>query len=410
MSNLLHQAITQLGEAAQVGGFNREFVDRMESVNRHVHVNIPVMMDDGTQRFFEGFRSQHNNFRGPYKGGIRFHHEVNMDEVQALSFWMTFKSAVVDVPFGGGKGGVIVNPKSLSKAELERLARGYVGKTCRLLGPETDVPAPDVGTDSEIMDWMLGEYERRVGHKAPAAFTGKSIERGGSEGRVEATGLGGGVVMRQLLGESMAEGGLRSVAIQGFGNVALHFAGAIQDLPLKIVAVSDSQGAIYNKDGLDITAVEKFKRENGTVCGYPESELISNEALLELPVDILVPSALEGVLTKKNAARVEAKCIIEMANGPTTPEADAIFEERSIAVVPDILANSGGVCVSYFEWYQNLHGERWKKEKVLVQLTGHMEQAFDAVREVREKYVCSWRTAAYIVALKRLEEAEEGSP
>lgn len=406
MSNLFQQAVTQLGRAAQKGGFPREFVDRLASVNRYVHVNIPITMDDGSQRFFEGFRSQHNNLRGPYKGGIRFHQEVNLEEVQALSLWMTFKNAVVDVPFGGGKGGVIVNPKSLSVGELERLSRGYVGKLCRLLGAQFDVPAPDVNTNGQIMGWMLDEFEKRIEKKAPAAFTGKLIEQGGSEGRVEATGYGGAAVLKKYL-ERKNTSGTITAAIQGFGNVATYFAEALKDMPIKIVAVSDSKGGIYSEQGLDMSAIEEHKKETGSVCGFPGSELISNEQLLVLPVDVMVPAALENVFTEKNAESVQAKMILEMANGPTTPEADAVFEKRGIDVVPDILANSGGVCVSYFEWYQNLHDERWGKDRVLMKLYEKMQKAFDSVQEAKGRYAASWREAAYIVALKRLEEAEK---
>jgi glutamate dehydrogenase len=404
--NPFENAMIQLGKAAQLSGFDREFIDRMASINRYVHVNIPVAMDDGTQRFFEGFRSQHNNLLGPYKGGIRFHPDVNLDEIKALSFWMTFKNAVANVPFGGGKGGVIVNPKSLSEGELERLSRGYVAKMCRLLGPDADVPAPDVNTDGRIMSWMLDEYEKLVGRSAPAAFTGKPIPRGGSEGRVKATGYGGGVVLRSVL-EEMAGEDLRTIAIQGFGNVATHFAEALMGLPFKIVALSDSHGGIYNKEGFTVEEVEEFKKKNGTVCGFPGSELVSNHELLELPVDIIVPAALENVLTEKNAGDVQAKLIFEMANGPTTPEADHIFEQKGIRVIPDILANCGGVVVSYFEWYQNIHNEKWSMEQVLLQLTDILQTAFVSVAKERRSHSTNWRNAAYILALKRLEEAEQ---
>ncbi len=375
--------------------------------DRIVQVSIPIKMENGDViRVLEGFRVQHNNARGPYKGGIRYHEKVDMDEVKALSFWMTFKNAVVDVPFGGGKGGVVLNPKELSDGELEAVSRGYVAKMYKLFGPELDVPAPDVNTNGKIMAWMLDEYEKLTGTESPATFTGKPIERGGSEGREEATGFGGSVVLRKVLESKV--GGVSAgatVAIQGFGNVASHFAETAKGLGLKIVAVSDSKGGIYNAEGLDISKVELHKKETGAVKGFVGASDITNEELLELPVDILVPAALENVLTGENALKVKAKLIIEMANGPTTLEADEIFNKTGVVVVPDILANSGGVATSYFEWYQNMRGEKWTRGEVLEKLTDLMEKAFDAVNDARVSYGTNFRNAAYIVALKRIAAA-----
>lgn len=406
MNNPFQTALTQLQTAAKVGNLDPKLIDLLQHIDRYTEVSIPVQMDNGEQKFFTGFRSQHNNARGPYKGGIRFHQNVDLDEVKALSFWMTFKNAVVGVPFGGGKGGVIVDPKGLSENELEKLSRGYVRKMFRLFGPEIDVPAPDVNINGKIMSWMLAEYEELVGKKAPSTFTGKPVDNGGSQGRTEATGFGGATVLRSVVRYQVvpiAEGA--TVAIQGFGNVASYFAEGITDLRMKIVALSDSKGAIFNPDGFDIAQVEKYKMETATLQGFPESRSLTNAQLLELDVDVLVPAALENVLTSENADKVRAKLILELANGPTTMDADKIFAEKGIVVVPDILANSGGVCVSYFEWYQNMHDERWGKEDVLAKLDKQMQEAFDAVNMERKKHDTTFRNAAYILAAKRIEEA-----
>lgn len=405
MPNPFQNATTQLDQAAVLGKFNQNYIERLKHMDRYVQISIPVLMDDGSQKIFTGFRSQHNNARGPYKGGIRFHSDVNLDEVRALSFWMSFKTAVIDVPFGGGKGGVIVDPKQLSEAELERLSRGFVQKLYRLLGPEVDVPAPDVNTNGKIMGWMLDEYEQLTGSKAPATFTGKLIEHGGSQGRTEATGFGGGYILREFLAASASYEQPVTIAIQGFGNVASHLAEAVKGLGCKIVALSDSKGGIYNKEGFDIAKVEAYKKTTGMLKDFPGSSYITNQELFELPVTVLVPAALESVLTIDNAAKVQAKVILEMANGPTTPEADVIFAQRGITVIPDILANSGGVATSYFEWYQNMHNENWTKDQVLQKLDTQMTQAFSSVDQTRKEYNTTYRTAAYILATKRIIEA-----
>lgn len=405
--NPFDTAKDQLLQSAKVSGIDKNFIERLLRVDRYVETEIPVLMDNGTQRFFTGFRSQHNNARGPYKGGIRFHQQVSLDEVRALSFWMSFKNAVVNVPFGGGKGGIIVNPKELSEGELERLSRGYVKKLYRIFGPHFDVPAPDVNTNGKIMGWMLDEFEKTTGKKAPATFTGKLISMGGSEGREEATGFGGGVVLREVLNSKIVKLGKGStVAIQGFGNVAIHMAEAIDKLGLKIIALSDSKGGIYNAKGFNIKEVEKYKKETGALKGFPGSKKITNENLLVSKVDILVPAALENVLTGKNASKIKAKLIIEMANGPTAPEADKVFIKKGITVVPDILANSGGVATSYFEWYQNVHDEKWKKIDVLNKLDKLMVSALKDVVAVKNKYKTDFRNSAYILASQRIFEAE----
>ncbi|MBI3231911.1 MAG: Glu/Leu/Phe/Val dehydrogenase [Candidatus Doudnabacteria bacterium] len=405
MINPFETAIKQLEEAALIAKLDKNKVERLKNPDRYVEASIPVIMDSGEQKFFVGFRSQHNNSRGPYKGGIRYHRQVNLDEVRALSFWMSFKNAVVNVPFGGAKGGVIVDPKNLSLGELERLSRGYVQKLFMLLGHELDVPAPDVNTNGQIMGWMLDEYQKLSGNKSMATFTGKALDNGGSQGREEATGFGGGYVFEEVI-KSKALDLLAgsSVAIQGFGNVATFFAQAADKLGYKVVALSDSKGGIYNSAGLDLKQVISHKKTTGALKDFADAKNISNEELLELDVGILVPAALENVLTANNAEKIKAKLIIEMANGPTTPEADKIFADRNIPVIPDILANSGGVCVSYYEWYQNMKNETWGKEQVLGKLEKQIKQAFFDVSSIKEKYQTTFRNAAYILAARRIIE------
>lgn len=414
-NNPFESAKAQLAQAAITAGLDGKKVERLNNPDRYIEVSIPVTMDNGSQKIFTGFRSQHNNARGPYKGGIRYHQDVNLDEVRALSFWMTFKNAVIGVPFGGGKGGIIVNPKDLSEAELEKLSRGYMRQMWRNFGPEIDVPAPDVNTTGQIMGWMRDEYEKLTGTTAPGVITGKSIEDGGSQGRTEATGFGGGYVLREavaagLVPEITAEGadavgtGRKTIAIQGFGNVATYLAEYVTEHGFKIVALSDSKGGVYNENGIDVVAAEVHKKSSGSLGGLEGTSEITNEGLLELDVDVLVPAALENVLTADNAGKIKAKFILEMANGPTTPEADEIFAKSGVTVIPDILANSGGVCVSYFEWYQNQNNEKWSKEDVLKKLDEHIVAAFKSVREAQRKYATTMRTAAYIVASQRIIE------
>ncbi|HMQ01921.1 MAG TPA: Glu/Leu/Phe/Val dehydrogenase [Candidatus Doudnabacteria bacterium] len=402
MNNPFESAKKQLQIAADTAKLDSAKIEQLMHPDRYIEVSIPVQMDDGSQRIFEGFRSQHNNVRGPYKGGIRYHQDVNLDEVRALSFWMTFKNAVVDVPFGGGKGGIVVNPKLLSEGELERLSRGYMRQMWRNFGPEVDVPAPDVNTNGTIMGWMRDEYEQIIGTQVPGVITGKAVDDGGSEGRTEATGFGGGYVLREAVAADLVAGERKTIAIQGFGNVATYLSEYVTQHGFKIVALSDSRGGVYNEAGIDVAAAEAHKKSTGALTGLANTKNITNEELLELDVDVLVPAALENVLTIDNASKVKAKFILEMANGPTTPEADEIFARNNIIVVPDILANSGGVCVSYFEWYQNMHNEKWDKVDVLKKLDEHMVAAFRAVREAQEKYKCTMRTAAYIVAAQRI--------
>jgi glutamate dehydrogenase/leucine dehydrogenase len=405
MNNPFESAKKQLAEAARIANLDKNKIEQLMHPDRYTEISIPVKMDSGEQKIFTGFRSQHNNSRGPYKGGIRYHQDVNLDEVRALSFWMSFKNAVVNVPFGGGKGGIIINPKELSEAELERLSRGYMAKLYRIFGPEFDVPAPDVHTNGQIMTWMADEYKKLTNDPHYlAVITGKPVENGGSEGRTEATGFGGAAILREAISSELADTSSGTIAIQGFGNVATYFAEAANKLGMKVVAVSDSKGGIHNALGLDIAAVEKHKAETGSVKDFANGENITNEALLELDVSVLVPAALENVLTEANASNIKARLIIEMANGPTTPEADAIFAEKNIVVIPDILANSGGVATSYFEWYQNMHNEKWSKAQVLEKLDSQMVQAWKDVLAKKHEHDTTFRNAAYILAANRIIE------
>ncbi len=407
MSNNPYETfIRQLENGAKVLGIGRDVVEVLKEPERVLEVSIPVKMDDGSVKVFKGWRSEHSTALGPAKGGIRYHWNVTKDEVIALSAWMSMKNALMNLPYGGGKGGIRVNPKELSDAELERLSRGFIDKIYKYLGPDQDVPAPDVYTNPKIMAWMLDEYEKLVGRKAPGVITGKPIIVGGSLGRNHATALGGFFVLREAVkvkeGKNL-EG--MTAAIQGFGNAGSHMAKFLAEAKVKVVAVSDSKGGIYDPNGLPIDEVKKVKSETGSVVNFDKAEKISNEELLILDVDILVPAALENVITEKNARDVKAKYIVELANGPITPEADDILNEKGIFDLPDILANAGGVTVSYFEWVQNRMGYYWDEEEVDAKLDKKMTKAFKEVYEAMEKYKVPPREAAYVVALRRLVEA-----
>lgn len=385
--------------------------------DRVIEVSLPLKLDSGKVRTFQGYRVQHSNIRGPYKGGLRFHPGVDMDEVKALAFWMTIKNAVVDVPFGGGKGGITLSPKELSEHELEQLTRGFTRKIADFIGPKKDVPAPDVNTNPKIMGWIVDEYSKVMGESTPAVVTGKPLDLGGSEGRTEATGLGGAFALVNSLKKLGIEYKGLSVAIQGFGNVGSFLARFLQKEGFKIVALSDSKGGIYIPDGIEnIDQVEECKEQKGmlagcycigSVCDLENKEKlhgrdITSDEVLELPVDIIVPAALENVITKDNASKIKAKIILEMANGPTTLEADKILNQKGIKVIPDVLANSGGVAVSYFEWYQNIHHEKWTKEEVFSKLRNKMEKATEEVFKLSQERGVDLRTGAFIVALKRI--------
>lgn len=395
----------QLTEAAAVMKLDKEILSALREPDRTINVSLPVRMDDGRIKVFQGYRIQYNDARGPYKGGMRYHPQVNMDEIKALGFLQTIKNAVVNLFYGGAKGGISVDPKKLSKAELERLSRMFIQRIAKDIGPETDVPAPDVNTDSEIMGWMVDEYSKIVGKFTPAAITGKPLSLGGSQGREEATGYGGMVVLKQILKEQKIKK-LPTVAVQGFGNVGYFFALFAQSSNFKVVAVSDSKGGIYSAKGLDVRKVHEWKKQMGQLKGYPGSTTLSNEQLLELPVDVLVPAALENQIHKDNAKKIQARIIVEMGNGPVTAEADPILIKRKILVVPDVLANSGGVATSYLEWSQNRSGVYWSEQEVLQKLEAYMIAATrNVLSTVREYKVADLRTAAFILALRRIADA-----
>ena len=372
---------------------------------RTLEVSIPLKMDDGSTKVFTGYRSQHSTVLGPAKGGVRYHQNVSLDEVKTLAFWMTCKCAVAGLPYGGGKGGIIVDPNTLSKRELEALTRAYIDRIAMIIGEKKDIPAPDMNTNAQIMGWMMDEYSKITGQFEPGFITGKAICVGGSLGRTAATGRG--VVTAAL--EALKLKGIApqdaTAAVQGFGNVGSWTAKLFNEEGVKVVAVSDVKGAIYNADGLDCNDVEKFAQANGSVVGYPSAQVITNAELLALEVTILSPCAMELQITKDNAANVKAQIVAEGANGPTTPEADEILSAKGVFVVPDILANGGGVTVSYFEWVQNLYRYFWSEEEVVEKQIVMMRNAFKNVYAAAEKYSVNMRVAAYIVALSSLDEA-----
>ena len=392
----------QLQEAAKAMSLEAEVLQVLLTPRREVHAQIPIRMDDGSLRQFAAYRVQHNNARGPHKGGIRYHHDVSIDEVRALATWMTLKTAVVGIPLGGGKGGVIVNPKELSEGELEKVTRGFIRVMADVIGPDKDVPAPDVQTGPREMAWIADEYAKITGDTSGAVVTGKPVSQGGSEGRGESTARGGMLVLETLRDRlGLSEGA--SIAVQGFGNAGRTFARMAQGADYKVVAVSDSRGAVFNADGLDVAAVEAHKDETRGVSGAPGTEVL--EDILSLEVDLLVPAALENAIHVENVASVQAKALLELANGPTTPGADDDLSKRGIFVVPDILANAGGVTVSGFEWEQNLKGEHWSAEDVDAKLRNIMHDAAEAMWDVHEEFDVPLRTSAQIVALRRLRDA-----
>jgi glutamate dehydrogenase (NAD(P)+) len=372
---------------------------------RELTVNFPVTMDDGSVRVFTGHRVQHNVSRGPGKGGIRYHQDVSLDEVRALSMWMTWKCACVNIPYGGAKGGVVVDPKKLSIREVEGLTRRFTTEISPLIGPERDIPAPDVNTNAQTMAWIMDTYSMHHGFTIPGVVTGKPIAIGGSLGRNEATARGAVFTLQQwAAAKNQPLQGAR-VAIQGYGNAGSIAATLLREQGATIVAVSDSSGGIHNPNGLEPSKVGTWKQEHGTVVGFPGADEVSNQELLEVDCDILVPAALEGQITRHNAARIKAKVVAEAANGPTTPEADAILHDRGVFLIPDILCNAGGVTVSYFEWVQDMQSFFWTEERINESLKEIMDRAFEAVYAMSERHEVDMRTAAYMVAVARVAEA-----
>ena len=403
--NLFEMAKIPLNKAIEVMKLDPSAADIIATPERTLEVSIPVRMDDGTTKVFTGYRSQHSTIMGPAKGGVRYHPGVNMDEVKTLAFWMTCKCAVAGLPYGGGKGGIVVDPSKLSERELEGLTRGFIDRIAPIIGEKMDIPAPDMNTNAKIMGWMMDEFSKIKGQFEPGFVTGKPICLGGSLGRNAATGRG----VMVAAGEAIKALGIKpkqaTCAVQGFGNVGSWTAKLIHDMGVKIVALSDINGAIHNPKGMNPYDVEKHLQKTGSVVGYKGSKPISNEELLAMDVTILAPCAMELQLTKANAAKVQAKVIVEGANGPTTPDADKILDKKGILVVPDILANGGGVTVSYFEWVQNLYRYFWTEEEVIEKQESLMIDAFKKVYDTAKEHKVNMRTAAYIVALGHLAEA-----
>ena len=401
--------VAVMDKAAGVMGISEEDYLTFKYPERELKVALPVRMDDGSLKVFEGFRIQHSTLRGPAKGGVRYHQNVNVDEVRALSAWMTFKCAVAAIPYGGGKGGIVCRPREMSKGELERLTRTYIDKISAIISPNTDIPAPDVGTNAQTMDWMVDEYSKLKGESVYGIVTGKSIEIGGSKGRNEATGRGVCFVTLEMMKKYNMLPEDCKIVIQGMGNVGSISAKLLAEEGAKIIAVSDVSCAIYNENGLDIAGIYKYLDSGKNLLdGYTgDCKRITNAELLELPCDILIPAALENQITAENADRIKAKIVIEAANGPTSVEADEILNKKGVKVLPDILSYSGGVIVSYFEWVQNLQNFYWEEDDVNAKLKRQIVGAFNDVFDAREKYDCTFRVAAYIVALNRLVTAKK---
>lgn len=397
-------AVEQFNDAAEIIGLNQGMRDLLSRCEREVTLNFPVKMDDGSVQVFTGYRAQHNSAAGPTKGGIRFHQDVSLPEVKALSMFMTWKCAVVGLPYGGAKGGVIVNPKAHSIHEMERITRRFAEGLGSVIGPHRDIPAPDVNTSPQTMAWIMDSYSRATGQYEPAVITGKPLLLGGSEGRVEATGRGVVFAIENAVQRESFRLDESRVVVQGYGNVGSVATDLIEQLGATVVAVSDSSSGIYNPSGLSMKAVKEFKRTNGTLKGFPLADAVTNEELLELPCEILIPAALENQLTEETAPKVQARLIAEGANGPTTPEADEIFADRGIIVVPDIYANAGGVTVSYFEWVQALQAYPWTEEEVNERLRRIMARSYNQMRATAEKYQIPYRTAAMVGAVERVAE------
>ena len=403
--NAFEMAQQQLDTVAKRLGLNTSIHERLRYPKRSLSISIPVTMDNGIVRVFQGYRVHHNLFRGPAKGGIRYQEDVSLDEVSALAMWMTWKCALMEIPFGGAKGGVICTPREMSQGELERMTRRMTAELMIFLGPNKDIPAPDMNTNAQTMAWIMDTYSMNVGYSVPSVVTGKPIALGGSKGREDATGSGCLFTILELLKRTnRSVDGLR-VAVQGFGNVGGTVARLIQQAGATVVAVSDYMGGIYRPNGLDIPSVVSHVKEAGQVGGFADSDRVTNQELLELECDVLIPAALGNQITAVNADRIRAKIIAEGANGPTTPEADQILQTRGITVIPDILANAGGVTVSYFEWVQGLMEFFWSEDEVRQRLNRIMTQAFESTWNMAQKEQVDLRTAAYMLAVARVAEA-----
>lgn len=408
-------AMKQLDSAAEKLGLDAPAIDKLREPNKVHEFDIAVNMsaqggsalggDTGSEKIYKGYRVQFNNARGPYKGGIRFHEQVDLDEVKALAFWMAIKTAVVNIPMGGAKGGVSVDPKKLSESELEKLSRGWVSKMADHIGPQKDVPAPDVNTTPQIMAWMTDEYAKLTGDKTGACFTGKPIDKGGSEGREAATGQGGFYCLEEIRERLDMNPSETRIVIHGFGNVGYHFAKLAHDAGYKVLCASDSKGGVCDLGGMDPKIMLHAKQEHGSLCEGHDTECVLGNKILEQDCDILVPASLENIITKDNANNIKAKVVLELANGPTTPEADKILWDKGVYVVPDVLANAGGVTVSYFEWQQNLAQEHWTESEVLNKLEPIMRNSFSAVWNAHKEHKVDLRTAAFMLAVKRIASA-----
>lgn len=410
------EALARLDDVLEYSNVHPEIIERLRFAQSTLTVSVPLRMDDGSLRVFEGYRVRHSDLRGPAKGGLRYHPKVELDQIKTLAFWMTCKCAVLNLPYGGAKGGIAVDPKSLSPAELERLSRQFIVRIADAIGPDIDIPAPDVYTNSRIMGWMMDEYSHLVRKRTPAVITGKPVSLGGSLGRDTATGRGGFICLQAYMKEKKRKPEDTTVAIHGFGNAGQAIARLLFEEGYKVVAVSDSRGAIFRKEGLDVPSVIDHKNEkselkavycDGSVCESVDAEQLENEELLELDVDVLVPAALSNTIVAENARNVQAEVIVELANGPVSGEADAILEKAGKSVIPDILANAGGVTVSYYEWVQNRTGDYWTEEEVHERLEKRMNKEFKNVYSLAREKQISLRKAAYVLALQRIGEGYE---
>jgi len=399
-------ALSQYDRAVRYLNIGDDLVDYMRYPRREFTVNFPVRRDNGAMEMFTGYRVHHNTVLGPSKGGLRYSLHVDLDEVRALAMWMTWKCALMSLPYGGAKGGVVVDPRDLSRDETERLTRRYASELIPLISPQGDIPAPDMGTNDQVMAWMMDTYSMTVGYSVPAIVTGKPIGIGGSQGRTVATGRGVIICMMEALNRNdYTDPANTRLVVQGFGNVGANAAGYAYEKGFKVVGVSDVSGGIHNPDGLNIPDVRQYVVENGTLEGYPDADFVTNEELLVLPCEVLIPAAMEGQITRRNADRIQARYVIEGANGPTTPDADDILDERGILVVPDILANAGGVVVSYFEWVQDIQSFFWDVDEVFRQLNRIMIKGYDLTTRTAEDHNVNMRTAAQLAAIKKVSEA-----